>query len=166
MKRCLPFLLGILLLLSACGRQVYESALGEANANCDTPLYLGMPETEAEKQTSDVRTGIWGGWSLENEDVRYTFSGYPDASDAYHLTEIELLSEKYHVFGITIHDDLQTALSRLESFGYQKDAGQSAAYGAAVWAKGDVQLLIYAAAGTICGIRLRVITTNTENINF
>ena len=167
MRRYLPLLLSIMLLFSACGKQADTvSAIDEANDNCDTPLHFTVPKTDAEEQTGYEQSYIWGGWVLKNEDVCYTFSGYPDALDAYHLTKIELLSEKYHFYGITLNDDFKAALKTLKSFGYKMDKKQSADYAGTVLIKDNVRFIIGSYDNSITDIRLGIITTNVNNVVF
>ena len=102
MKRIGAFFLAFLL-LCACGAPGAQgSALEQANRHLDTPFSLAMPAEEAEKHATQYRYGGgFGGFTLENQDARYMLSGYPDVLDAYHVTEIRLLSTKYHIFGVT-----------------------------------------------------------------
>lgn len=166
MKRIGAFFLAFLL-LCACGAPGAQgSALEQANRHLDTPFSLAMPAEEAEKHAAQYRYGGgFGGFTLENQDVRYTLSGYPDVLDAYHVTEIWLLSTKYHIFGVTLYDELQTALEAFQTYGFLEDESRSDDT-CLVLTNENVELVLEASEGILYSLRIGVIATNVEGVDF
>lgn len=52
------------------------------------------------------------------DDYTLIFSGYPTDEDEDFLTDIELLSEKYDVFGISLNTSKNEAIQKLFDFGF------------------------------------------------
>ena len=151
MKRIGAFFLAFLL-LCACGAPGAQgSALEQANRHLDTPQYR--------------YGGGFGGFTLENQDVRYTLSGYPDVLDAYHVTEIRLLSTKYHIFGVTLYDELLDALEAFQSYGFTEDESRSEDT-RLVMTNENVELVLEASEGILYSLRIGVIATNVEGVDF
>ena len=166
MKRIGAFFLAFLL-LCACGAPGAQgSALEQANRHLDTPFSLAMPAEEAEKHATQYRYGGgFGCFTLENRDVCYTLSGYPDVLDEYHVTEIQLLSTKYHIYGVTLHDDLQTALEAFQSYGFTEDESRSNDT-RLVLTQENVELVLEASDGILIGLRIGATATNVEGVDF
>ena len=166
MKRIGAFFLAFLL-LCACGAPGAQgSALEQANRHLDTPFSLAMPAEEAEKHATQYRYGGgFGGFTLENQDARYMLSGYPDVLDAYHVTEIRLLSTKYHIFGVTLYDELQDALEAFQSYGFTEDESRSEDT-RLVMTNENVELILAASEGILYDLRIDVIATSVEGVGF
>ena len=125
-----------------------------------------MPAEEAEKHAEQYcYGGGFGCFTLENQDVCYTLSGYPDVLDEYHVTEIQLLSTKYHIYGVTLHDDLQTALEAFQSYGFTEDESRSNDT-RLVLTQENVGLVLEASDGILIGLRIGVTATNVEGVDF
>ena len=155
------------LLLCACGAPgIHGSALEQANRHLDTHFSLAMPAEEAEKHAEQYcYGGGFGCFTLENQDDCYTLSGYPDVLDEYYVTEIQLLSTKSHIYGVTLHDDLQTALEAFQSYGFTEDESRSNDT-RLVLTQENVELVLEASDGILIGLRIGATATNVEGLDF
>ena len=57
---------------------------------------------------------------FKDNDISFSYYGYPnDESDLY-LGKIELLTNKYNILGVTIGDNYKKAIEKIESYGFNR----------------------------------------------
>lgn len=89
-----------------------------------------------------------------NHELMYCFSGYPHDEAGMHLTSIELGSDKYHVLGVRVGDDVETAAQTLNDFGFENTDNHNQSF-----VKDDVTIkLLYFEDELIRSIEISVLT--------
>lgn len=160
----------VLLFLSACNSNKLEeqrlTAVTEANENCDAEFGLATPAVDITVEDGYAHIEAFGCYLLENDDIRFCLSGYPDVLDDYHVTQIDLLSDKYHIYGYTLSDSAQEVVEHLTSVGFKKDEALSSSYNQTVMAKSGVFIRIGSAADVIYSLIIQLEVTNEENVVF
>ena len=53
-----------------------------------------------------------------NRDIEFNYYAYPNDEADYHLAYISLLTNKYNLLGVTIGDDMEQSISKIESYGF------------------------------------------------
>ncbi len=167
---CTTAALLLLVWLCACGLSEEErraETVDRLNQNSDLPFALTLPETELGDVSAYSRIEGWGCWGLQDEDARITISGYPDVLDDYHVTDIDLLTPKYSVFGLRVGDTAQRAAEVLEPEGYKLVPDVRGWEGTCYLKDG---VAIYPDYGqdqeTISGLTVYVLCTNVEDVDF
>lgn len=91
--------------------------------------------------------------------VQYTFSGYPDAKNNYHTTQIRITDSKVRVLGLTLFSSTEDIESKRKECNYAKDK--------------KTEKLTFQIADKVRitfspnkFIRLSAATTNKDNISF
>lgn len=52
-------------------------------------------------------------------DISFSYYGYPNDESEYCLGEIELLTNKYNILGVTIGDNMKQSISKIEKYGFK-----------------------------------------------
>ena len=97
MKRMIQITIALLLLLSMCAcslteEELRERAVDQLNKNSELPFGLTLPKEDLGDASAYWQGGGWGCESLFDDDIDMLLSGYPDCQDAYHITEIRLMT--------------------------------------------------------------------------
>lgn len=105
-------------------RQKMNSLVETINQNSNLPMpILTTYNTEIISQTNHhvdnymSKDYYYDGYTL-------IFSGYPTDEDEYFLTDIELQSEKYDIFGIFINTSKNEAIQKLIEFGFAESTNK------------------------------------------
>ena len=56
-----------------------------------------------------------------NDDIKFSYYGYPTDESEYYLGEVVLYTDKYNILGITVGDNYKEAIKKIEKYGYEKD---------------------------------------------
>lgn len=176
MKRMIQIAIALLLLLSVCAcslteEELRERAVDQLNKNSDLPFGLTQPKEDLGDASAYRQGGGWGCESLFDDDIDMLLSGYPDCQDAYHITEIRLMTPKYSIFGLRVGDAPERARELLLPVGYElvpdvRGTGEEAYY-----LKDGVFLHMefgYQEDGQkiISELTAYVLTTNVEGVDF
>ncbi len=98
-----------------------EENIKEVNENSYMGIELnqdsGLSEEEASRYLADMPYIIYP----EEGDTEYYCFRYPNFDAPLTVTQIEINDSKYHVFGISIGDDLAYAEEKLYDKGYKKE---------------------------------------------
>lgn len=54
----------------------------------------------------------------KGRDIEFNYYGYPNDEAEYRLGYVSLLNNKYNILGVTIGDNMQQAISKIESYGF------------------------------------------------
>lgn len=168
MKKFCRTVVAVLLLLSLCacvqtGEERRRQTLDELNENSDLPFALTLPETELGDTGDYQKGGGWGCYSLENEDIWITLSGYPDVLDPYHVTALTLRTPRYSIFNLRVGDTAGQAVEILKPRGYRSAPrdGRSILY-----EKDGVFIRLEFGDGKISALTVLVESTNVEDVDF
>jgi hypothetical protein len=78
-----------------------------------------MPETKLQNTDAFEKRPGFGCYVLENSDVSFILSGYPDILfSKYHITEYKIKSSKYTLMGLHVGCSLDTAHEVMKQYGY------------------------------------------------
>lgn len=153
----------LVMVLSACSGKRTGKAIAELNQNSTVPLPMAMPESELTDVSDYERMEGFGCYTLENEDLSITFSGYPDVLDAYHVTEYRIKSDEYHLFGLQTGCDLTDADQIMAEYGYSLTEENDWQH---CYEKNGVQIVLEVADRQVSGFSVYVDTANHENVQF
>jgi hypothetical protein len=115
-----------------------------------------------------IETGGFGCdvFESEKDGVHIVFSGFPDVSDEYALTDIAVTNPSFHFYGVRVGDTAEKAEEVLTENGFRRirlDSGKGALY----FNKNKLTVLITAdEASVITEIRVFLSQTNIRNIIF
>ena len=56
---------------------------------------------------------------FKSDDILFSYYGYPNDRSDFLLGEIKLLTNKYNILGVTIGDNMEKAIKKLEGFGFK-----------------------------------------------
>ena len=76
-----------------------------------------------------------------NEDIAFSYYGYPDDESSYSLGQIEIRSDKYSLLGVTVGDDYEQAIAKIQEYGFEL---KSKGYFEATLAYGDFSIVLEA----------------------
>lgn len=139
------------------GWPAQRRTIEEINRNCDVPFDLAMPETELKNTEGYVKEQGFGCYQLENDDVSFELSGYPDALDKYHITSFNIKSSKYTLMGLQVGCSLDKARKAMEQNGYTLDER---------YKKNGVVITICSSNDVVTSFYVFVETTNTSGAFF
>lgn len=57
----------------------------------------------------------------KNSSISFSYYGYPNDESDYYLGEVELLDNKFNILGVTIGDDMNSAISKISKYGFKLD---------------------------------------------
>ena len=57
---------------------------------------------------------------FNDNDISFSYYGYPNDESDFYLGKIELLTNKYNILGITIGDNYKEAIEKIESYGFKR----------------------------------------------
>lgn len=59
-----------------------------------------------------------------DEDISFSYYGYPNDESEYCLGSIGLLTNKYNILGVTVGDNMKREITKLEKYGFKlEDSG-------------------------------------------
>ena len=56
---------------------------------------------------------------FKDEDISFSYYGYPNDESEYYLGSILLFTNKYNILGVTIGDNMKTAIDKLKNYGFK-----------------------------------------------
>lgn len=105
-------------------RQKMNSLVETINQNSNLPMsILTTHNTEIIPQANKYICNFMSN-DYYYDDYTLIFSGYPTDEDGDFLTDIELQSEKYNIFGISINTSKNEAIQKLTDFGFSKSTNK------------------------------------------
>ena len=96
------------------------------NNNSNLPLtYLSKyDETNATLQNYEKLINFMS-IDFHNDDVEFSYYGYPNDESEKYLGSFSLLTNKYNILGITIGDDIEQAVTKFQEYGFKLDPDSS-----------------------------------------
>ena len=58
---------------------------------------------------------------FRNDDISFSYYGYPNDESEYCLGEISLLTNKYNILGVSIGDNMKQSISKIEKYGFESE---------------------------------------------
>ncbi len=158
-----------LILASSCSHNTVN-AIDEVNENMNLPFPLALAEKELKYDDEYERGEGFGGYTLCKEGMMLWVSGWPDVCDDYHVTEYRLTGKEYEIFGISVGNDLDDAVTVLTNHAYVRDETEEHNYGerAYIYKKNEqVRIMLHVDEDkNIYEIWATAITTNKDNVVF
>ena len=144
---------------------VSRAALNEFNASSDLPYGLATPEALLGDTSDFEEWPGYGGYQLKNGDISFWVSGYPDVLDDGHVTQYDIKTAKYHIFGLRVGDNVGEVDATLREFGYHWDNGNNTR--PAGYAKGGIRIVISeVGTGCVSEFSVSLQTTNRHHVWF
>lgn len=56
---------------------------------------------------------------FNNNDISFSYYGYPNDQSEKYLGEISILTNQYNILGITIGDDIESSITKLQNYGFK-----------------------------------------------
>jgi hypothetical protein len=142
----------------------YTNEIKELNANCNLDFKLAKDEKKLKNKNNFIKIPGWGGYRLESKDrlTSYTISGYPDCLDGYKVTGFQTEDSKYSVYDISVGENVDNAIAKLESKSYKKDVSTELM----VYKKGKVTIMITDRESKISRLSIGIFITNKNGIVF
>jgi hypothetical protein len=173
MKKVLLIVLGAAVLASAAVYQLFfsDSYIYAVNQNMDMDGWKLLTKRSSVTDLPNERYKEIGGFGCdvyenEKDGIRIVFSGFPDASDKYALTDIAVTNPSFHFYGVRVGGAAEKAAAVLTENGFRRtrpDAGEGALY----FNKNRLTVLVTANdASVITEIRIFLAETNIRNIVF
>lgn len=90
------------------------------NNNSNLPLqYLSKyDETNSNLQNYEKINNFMS-INFQNDDIAFSYYGYPNDESEKYLGSISLLTNKYNILGITIGDDIEQAVAKFQEYGFK-----------------------------------------------
>ncbi len=124
-----------------------EANIKEVNDNSYMGIELnqasGLSEEEANKYVGDQPYIIYP----EEGDSKYYCYRYPNDDFSHTVTQISIEDKEYNVFGVSIGDDVNSAIEIISEIGYKKEDYEIE--GVYWYSKGDVQIIFHCEETTI-----------------
>jgi len=159
----------ILIFASSCLHNTID-AIAEVNVNMYLPFPITLSENDVEYGDEFKWSKGFGCYILNGDGIQIWLSGWPDVHDDYHVTEYRFTSNEYHIFGISVGNTLDDAVSVLKNHGYTHDKEKEALHGAQVYIyqkNEQVKITLQIDKDyNIYEIWVTAITTNKNNIVF
>ncbi len=166
MKR-VKVILSVLLIglfLATCSDDILRNqAIAEVNRNSDVPFALALPASKLKNTDEYFRSEGWGCYSLGNDDIFFTISGYPDCLDKYHVTEYQIKSSKYTFMGLQVGCSLDMADEVMERNGYKISTQNN---WLSRYTKSGVRVGVDLSDDIVTAFRVSVEVTNKKNVVF
>ena len=137
----------------------------EFNKNTNLPFPLAISENNLEYGNEYQYVYGMGGYGLRKEGLFISVAGWPDDLGDNHLIGYSWTSADYSIFGFSIGDDYDNAVSLLKRYGYRpNEAGKFPnAYAKnnaiVIWVSESID-------NSIKEIRVRAVSTNKRNVVF
>ena len=58
---------------------------------------------------------------FEDTDISFSYYGYPNDESDYYLGKIELLTNRYNILGVSIGDNVEQAISKIQKYGFESE---------------------------------------------
>lgn len=58
---------------------------------------------------------------FEDTDISFSYYGYPNDESDYYLGIIELLTNRYNILGVSIGDNVEQAISKIQKYGFESE---------------------------------------------
>lgn len=96
------------------------------NNNSNLPLtYLSRyDETNANLQNYE-KINNYMSIDFQNDDIEFSYYGYPNDESEKYLGSISLLTNKYNILGVTIGDDIEQAVAKIQEYGFKLDSNSN-----------------------------------------
>ena len=96
------------------------------NNNSNLPLtYLSKyDETNAHLQNYE-KINNYMSIDFQNDDIEFSYYGYPNDESEKYLGSISLLTNKYNILGVTIGDDIEQAVAKIQEYGFKLDSNSN-----------------------------------------
>ena len=96
------------------------------NNNSNLPLtYLSKyDETNAHLQNYE-KINNYMSIDFQNDDIEFSYYGYPNDESEKYLGSISLLTNKYNILGVTIGDDIEQAVAKIQEYGFKLNSNSN-----------------------------------------
>lgn len=90
------------------------------NNNSNLPIkYMSKLDTENLNLQKFNKLDNYMSKDYTDEDISFSYYGYPDDESEYYLGSIGLLTNKYNILGVTIGDNMKQSITKLEKYGFK-----------------------------------------------
>ncbi len=90
------------------------------NSNSNLPVkYMSKYDNLDTKLEKYEKLNNYMSNDFNDEDISFSYYGYPNDESEFYLGRISLLSNKYNILGVTIGDNMKQAISKLEKYGFE-----------------------------------------------
>ena len=90
------------------------------NKNSNLPVEYMSKEDEIEIKGNYQNINNYMSDDYYNDDIEFSFYGYPNDESDFYLGHIKLKTNKYNLLGVTIGDNMGESVSKIEKYGFTK----------------------------------------------
>ena len=102
------------------GNKINGELIKNINDNSNLPIeYMSKYNSEDNEINGFERLRNYMSVDYSNEDISFSYYGYPNDESDYYLGRVSLKTDKYNILGIKIGDDFKEALSKAEKYGFK-----------------------------------------------
>ena len=96
------------------------------NNNSTLPLkYLSKFDRKSKELSKYELVENYMSLDYSNSDITLSFYGYPNEESDFCLSKIDILSNKYNLLGVTVGDEINEAISKIEKYGFKLEKGNT-----------------------------------------
>ena len=90
------------------------------NNNSNLPIkYMSKFDTEDTNLKKFNKLDNFMSKDYSDEDILFSYYGYPNDESEYCLASIGLLTNKYNILGVTVGDNMKQSITKLEKYGFK-----------------------------------------------
>lgn len=122
-KRIIIILLGLIvlgvivfLIIKNCNKDIPSIV----NKNSDLPVKYMIKKTSFKDDDKYEVINNYMSVDYHDNDVKFSFYGYPNDESDFYLGSLEIVSNKYNLLGVKVGDNLDKAISKIESYGFKR----------------------------------------------
>ena len=102
------------------GNKMNAELIKTINDNSNLPIeYMSKYNSEDNEINGFERLKNFMSVDYSNEDIAFSYYGYPNDESDFYLGRVSLKTDKYNILGIKIGDDMKEAVSKVESYGFE-----------------------------------------------
>ncbi len=88
------------------------------NKNSELPVEYMSKNSNIDTSEYEVLNNFMSD-DYSNEDIQFSYYGYPNDESEYYLGRITLLTSKYNILGVKVGDKKEEAISKISKYGFE-----------------------------------------------
>ena len=113
----------IFIIISSCKN---GNIVSTVNKNSELPVEYMIKQESFKDEDKYQKINNYMSNDYYNNDIKFSFYGYPNDESEFYLGSIELFTSKYNILGVKVGDNLEKSISKIENYGFKRtDKGEN-----------------------------------------